>query len=122
MINKAWLLLLLAQAPTVPVWTNTAPRDGRAITVEARPAPPKPLPEAELAGLRANQYVAIPPEWLMGATWVSTGQAFGSSLLAPQPIPARPWENAPRTIYTYHPPIFRGPVFRPTTPIVIPRK
>lgn len=68
------MMLLLYIVLAQRTYTNVAPQDHHAtyqvIRIEEKgPAAPRlPLPDSELAGLRANQYVALPPEWAMGPT------------------------------------------------------
>ena len=111
------LLVILAQARQ-QAYTNVTPQ-GTIAVVEVK-APPRPhVPEAELAGLLAHQYVALPPEWLAGPT-VTVYDPGPSWPLPKQTIPNRWYENRwdLTPVIHYHPP-FVG--LRSTLPIVAPR-
>lgn len=62
------LLVLLAQAPVTLTNKTSSGHPERVTGAHARLRPPTTVPDAELTWLRANQYFAIPPEWLSGPT------------------------------------------------------
>lgn len=94
------------------VYTNVNPQTGARELYHVHVSdPPKvvpaPLPASELAGLRANQYVALPPEWMLGPT-ITIGRTDPNWPLPPLQFPRHVDNRWDIPIIHYHSPYGTG--------------